>query len=1090
MLNYKTQKMKKLTLSLLLFLCTNVNAQLAPGSPALNFTVPAYQPWLSTSGSSSNGSYNLYQYLDAGYTVFLDISATWCGPCWNYHNTEALDALYAEHGPLLPGHPGVNANSTNNVMVIWIEGDGATADATMLDGAGAIGNWTNPTGTHPVQFPMSNPNATLANQINSDYAVGYFPTLYKVCPNRTVYEVGQMNAAQLYATVGSCPSAGLTANFTASSISVCQGGAVTFTNQSTNSPTTYSWSFPGGTPATSTAANPVVTYSTPGTYSVTLTSSNATQTDTEVKTNYISVLGSGTALPLNEGFTAATFPAANWLLVNTNASSTWARNASVGNAPTAGNSMMFDNFTINDGDDDEVRIKPLNMSSLTSGQLTFDVAYAPYDATNFDGLQVLVSTNCGATFTSVYSKSNTTLATAPATTATFTPTAAQWRTETINLNAYAGQSNVVIAFRNLSGYGNRLFVDNINVTGAAAATSSFSASPSTACTGQSVTVTNSSSGATSWSWNFGAGATPATATGAGPHTVSYSSPGSKTLTLTINGSVSSTQNVTINSTATPTITAGGPTTFCSGNSVTLTSSATSGNTWSNGSTGQSITVSNAGTYTLTTTSNGCQSASTNTTVTVNPSPVISVTSSSSPINCGTNTGSILIGGSGIGNLSWSGSASGSQNNVSLPVTIPNLGSGSYNISFTSNSGCLSNQLSQGINDPSAPATPVISANGALTFCQGNSVTLTTSSPSGNVWSNGANGQSITVSASGTYSVVTTNASGCSSTSLGTVVTMIPTPVIAQGGSSNPTGCNLSNGSITVTGNGTGTLSWSGAATGSLPNATLPVTINNLADGAFTITFVNQGGCSSNSISQTLSDPSQPAAATISVSDNTPCAGDLVTLTSSQANNNTWSNGATSSAIEIQQSGTYSLTYTDANGCTSPATSIGITFNNNPSVSFGQVADLCVYNSAITLNQGLPAGGIYSGTGVASGQFDPATAGIGSTTLTYAYTDANGCSGSATTLVNVDDCLGLNEQTATILALYPNPTTGNFHVSIGDEQIYQISLFDVNGKLVFDHSPNESLNEIELSISSLPNGVYQLKLTTNNSVHIGRVVMSK
>ena len=75
MLNYKTQKMKKLTLSLLLFLCSNVNAQLAPGSPALNFTVPAYQTWLSTSGSSSNGSYNLYQYLDAGYTVFLDISS-------------------------------------------------------------------------------------------------------------------------------------------------------------------------------------------------------------------------------------------------------------------------------------------------------------------------------------------------------------------------------------------------------------------------------------------------------------------------------------------------------------------------------------------------------------------------------------------------------------------------------------------------------------------------------------------------------------------------------------------------------------------------------------------------------------------------------------------------------------------------------------------------------------------------------------------------------------------------------------------------------------------------------------------------------
>ena len=84
--------------------------------------------------------------------------------------------------------------------------------------------------------------------------------------------------------------------------------------------------------------------------------------------------------------------------------------------------MWFNNFGYNDADDDVVRIKPLIFTGLSSAQMTFDVAYAPYDAAYFDGLEVLVSTNCGSSFTSVYSKSGTTLATASATTSVFVPT--------------------------------------------------------------------------------------------------------------------------------------------------------------------------------------------------------------------------------------------------------------------------------------------------------------------------------------------------------------------------------------------------------------------------------------------------------------------------------------------------------------------------------------------------------------------------------------------------------------------------------------------------------------------------------------------
>ena len=77
------------------------------------------------------------------------------------------------------------------------------------------------------------------------------------------------------------------ANFTASPTTIPVGGSVTFTDQSTNNPTSWNWTFEGGTPSTSTAQNPTVTYNTLGTFDVTLTAANAAGSDIETKTDYI-----------------------------------------------------------------------------------------------------------------------------------------------------------------------------------------------------------------------------------------------------------------------------------------------------------------------------------------------------------------------------------------------------------------------------------------------------------------------------------------------------------------------------------------------------------------------------------------------------------------------------------------------------------------------------------------------------------------------------------------------------------------------------------------------------------------------------------
>ena len=106
--------------------------------------------------------------------------------------------------------------------------------------------------------------------------------------------------------------------------------------------------------------------------------------------------------------------------------------------------------------------------------------------------------------------------------------------------------------------------------------------------------------------------------------------------------------------------------------------------------------------------------------------------------------------------------------------------------------------------------------------------------------------------------------------------------------------------------------------------------------------------------------------------------------------------------------TITYTYTDANSCSNSATTTA-TVNSLPTVTLTlPVATLCVYNSAVTLSGGAPASGSYAGPGVSGGSFTPANAGLGTKTVTYSYTDANGCSNTATDDIVVDACAGINE----------------------------------------------------------------------------------
>lgn len=473
--------MKKLLLSALLMGSVfSSNAQLADGSIAQDFTVTAYQPWLSAAGMNNNGTYNLYDYLDAGYTVILDVSATWCGPCWNHHLTGALDDLYINHGPA--GQLGVSATTTNNVMVIWLDGDGTTADATMLDGNGSIGNWVEPNATlGQIPFPMANPVTATANQINNDYNIAYFPTIYKICPNRVVSEVGQLTATEFYASVGTCPPpASNTADVTMMSYDadtyICTGSShtpeVTIQNNGTSNLTnaTVTITQGGNTVSTGTYTGDLATYGvatitctpitnpTSGAMVATVTTTGDALATNGVINTALTVY-TAAAAPLVQDFTATNFPYSEYKVSS----------ASGTNWTYSSGTMKYDCYNYSDGSKGDLSIEPVNLSSLVDPSLSFDVAYRGYTAATpeNDKLEVFVSINCGTSWTSVYNKQGATLSTGATQTASFTPaSAADYRNENVSLAAYTGQSEVFVKFVGTSNYGNNMYIDNINISSA------------------------------------------------------------------------------------------------------------------------------------------------------------------------------------------------------------------------------------------------------------------------------------------------------------------------------------------------------------------------------------------------------------------------------------------------------------------------------------------------------------------------------------------------------------------------------------------------------------------------------------------------
>ncbi len=591
----------------------------------------------------------------------------------------------------------------------------------------------------------------------------------------------------------------------------------------------------------------------------------------------------------------------------------------------------------------------------------------------------------------------------------------------------------------------------------------------TICAGSSVTV--NARGATSYLWQPGNFTTASI-------TVSPSVSTTYIVTGTT-GNVVNKDTVIINVDQFPNttlqITPSSSTTICQGSSITLSAPAGYTYAWNNGSILQNISVSQAQSYFFTATnSNHCRAKSDTVQVVIDPfSQTTPTVSASGPLTfC---YGSIVTLTAPIQtSYHWS------NNSTQRSITVNQAGS-FYAIVTDANNCSVNTDTVTVTVDVFSQTQQQISANGPLSFCQGGNVSLSAAAGYTYHWNNSSTQQTITVTQSGNYFLTVSDANNCTAKSdtLAVNATAGNFSGIQVSPSSNQVICAGAN--IILSAPSGYTYLWN---TGSTQQN---ITVTQQGQYYFTVT----AGSNCHGISDT---------ATVNV-DNYPnttpqltssgplsfCQGDSVMLATTGTGYH-WSTGSTQASITISQTGIYHATVTDVNNCTALSQSITVVVHQLPQVNFQLSIDsFCTNTGAVSL-QGMPAGGVFSGTGVNGTQFEPAVTGAGNFLITYNYTDSNGCSNNTATTATVYTCTNISELFPDQILVYPNPSPDVFiFENMSNSELEAIRIFDARGRMVIDMENAATAKSIRISMKDFSSGIYTAVLSQNKKGIIKKLV---
>jgi gliding motility-associated-like protein len=488
--------------------------------------------------------------------------------------------------------------------------------------------------------------------------------------------------------------------------------------------------------------------------------------------------------------------------------------------------------------------------------------------------------------------------------------------------------------------------------------------------------------------------------------------------------------------------------------------------WNNGSTSQNLNGLTAGTYSVTVTdANGC-TATSSVTVTQPSAALSSQLTVSQNVSCfGGNNGSlslVVTNGTSPYTYLWN-TGSTSQN-------LTGLSSGTYTVTVTDANGCT-NVRSATVQQPSAVLSPSISSATAVSCFGGNNgaVDLTVSGGTGPYtysWSNGSSTQDLSNLSSGTYTVTVTDANGCTAQA-NAVISQPSAALTASVSSSSPVSCfggNNGSVSLSVTG-GTSPYSYSWSNGSSSQNQT------GLAAGTYTVTVTDANGCSA-SVSQTITQPQAAISATHNVTQQVSCFGGNNGSVTLSVNGGTspysflWSNGSSTQNLTGLSSGSYTVTVTDANGCTTtrtvtitqPSAALAANASQSQAVSCHAGSD-----GQITLSV---AGGTAPYTYLwSNGATTQAANGLSAGTYTVTVTDANGCTAQSSATIT---------QPAQVLS-GTTTTTSNISCFSGSNGSIDLTVSGGTGPFTFMWNTGATSEDL----TGLPAGTYTVTITDFN-----------
>jgi len=723
-------------------------------------------------------------------------------------------------------------------------------------------------------------------------------------------------------TVNALPSVSISAS---GSKTFCQGDSVTLTSSAANA---YLWNNGATTQSVKVKAS--------GSFSVKITDNNSCSNTSS-----------------STGVTVNALPSVS---ISASGSKTFCQGDSVTLTATAANAYLWNNGATTQS----VKVKA---SGNFSVKITDNNACSNTSSTTSVTVNALPSVTISASGSKTFCQGDSVTLTATAANAYLWNNGAT--TQSLKVKA-SGNFSVKITDNNACS--NTSSTTSVTVNALPSVTISASGSK-TFCQGDSVTLTATAANAYLWS------------NGATIQSVKVKASGNFSVKITDNNScsnTSSTTSITVNALPSVTITASGLTTFCQGDSVTLTASAANAYLWNNGATTQSVKVKASGNFSVKITdNNSCSNTSSSTSVTVNALPIVSISASGSKTFC--QGDSVTLTATAANAYLW--------NNGATTQSVKVKASGNFSVKITDNNACSNTSSSTSVTVNVLPSVS-ISASGSKTFCQGDSVTLTATAANAYLWNNGATIQSVKVKASGNFSVKITDNNACSNTSSTTSVTVNALPSVTITASGSTTFCQGD--SVTLTATAANAYLWNNGAT------TQSVKVKS--SGSFLVKITDNNACSNTTKTTIVNVNALPIATITANGAQTFCDGDSVILTANAANAYLWSNGEQTASIKVKVSGLYNVTLTDQNNCSATSSNSNVQVNPLPiaMITANGPTTFCEGDS-VTLTASSAKSHLWNSKATTasilvknSGQFD------------VFVTDINGCSSkSNTTFVKVN-----------------------------------------------------------------------------------------